>query len=60
MTTKQTTAAALNLGDQLVTVDGKVRTITGLDVTPAAVRIRTGRSQHWMRAKANAVFTVAS
>lgn len=58
MTTK--TAAALQLGDMIATIDGKFRKVTGIDVTPAAVRIRTGRSQHWMRAKADAIFTVAA
>lgn len=59
MTTK-TTAQNLQLGDSIATIDGKFRKVTGIDITPAAVRIRTGRSQHWMRAKADAVFTVAA
>jgi preprotein translocase subunit YajC len=58
MTTK--TAAALQIGDMIATIDGKLRKVTGIDRTPAAVRIRTGRSQHWMRAKADAIFTVAA
>ena len=59
MTTNRT-ATALQLGDMIPTTDGKFRKVTGLDITPAAVRIRTGRSQHWMRAKHDAIFTVAA
>lgn len=60
MNTETRTASDIKLGDQIATVDGTFRTVTGIDHTPAAVRIRTGRSQHWMRAKADALFTVAA
>jgi hypothetical protein len=59
MNTTTTTATALKIGDKIATRDGKFRAVTGLDITPAAVRIRTGRSQHWMRAKHDATFEVA-
>lgn len=57
--TTSTKATDLRMGDKVTTFDGKLRTVTGLDVTPAAVRIRTGRSTHWMRAKHDATFQVA-
>lgn len=60
MNTETTKATALQLGDMIATRDGNFRKVTGLDVTPATVRIRTGRSQHWMRAKHDATFEVAA
>lgn len=60
MNTKTTAATDLKLGDMIPTRDGKLRKITGLDITPAAVRIRTGRSQHWIRAEHAATFEVAA
>lgn len=59
-TTTATKATDLKLGDMLPTTDGKLRKVTGLDITPAAVRIRTGHSTHWMRAKHDATFEVAA
>lgn len=59
MNTNTTKATDLKLGDRVATRDGKFRTVTGLDITPAAVRVRTGRSQHWLRAKHDATFEVA-
>jgi hypothetical protein len=60
MNTKTTKATDLQLGDALPTVDGKIRKVTGIDITPAAVRIRTGRANHWMRAKHDATFEVVA
>lgn len=58
--TKTTKATDIKLGDMLPTADGKFRKVTGLDITAAAVRIRTGRSTHWMRVKHDATFEVAA
>jgi len=57
MTTK--TATEIQVGDMIPTRHGQPRKVTGVDITPAAVRIRTGRSQHWMRVSHTAVFEVA-
>lgn len=58
--TKTTKATDIQLGDMLPTADGRFRKVTGVNITPAAVRIRTGRSTHWMRAKHEATFEVAA
>lgn len=60
MNTTTTKATDLKLGDMVTTYDGRLRKVTGIDVTPAAVRVRTGRSQHWTRAKHDATFEVAA
>lgn len=58
MTTKTTKATDLKLGDSITCYGGGTRKVTGLDITPAAVRVRTGRSQQWTRAKHDATFEV--
>lgn len=60
METNTTKATALQLGDMIALHGGGFRKVTGLDITPAAVRVRTGRSTHWMRAKHDATFEVAA
>lgn len=60
MNTTTTKATSLQLGDMIALRHGGFRKVTGVDVTPAAVRVRTGRSQHWMRAKHDATFEVAA
>ena len=59
MNTTTTKATDIQIGDMLPTVDGRLRKVTDIDITPAAVRIRTGRSQHWMRVAHHATFEVA-
>lgn len=60
MNTTTTKATDLKLGDNISCYGGGFRKVTGIDITPAAVRIRTGRSSHWMRAKHDATFEVAA
>lgn len=52
-------ADELKIGDRIIDVDGKASPVTGIDHTPAAVRIRVGRFQRWMRSKPTSLFTVA-
>lgn len=56
--TKTTKATDLQLGDMISLYGGGFRKVTGIDVTPAAVRVRAGRSQQWTRAKHDATFEV--
>lgn len=58
MDTTLTPATGLKLGDTLALRHGGTRRITGLDVLPHVVRIRTGRSTHWMRANPEALLPV--
>lgn len=60
MNTTTTKATDLKLGDNISCYGGGFRKVTGIDITPAAVRIRTGRSQQWSRAKHDATFEVAA
>jgi hypothetical protein len=59
MNTTTTKATDLQLGDMVALRGGGFRKVTGVDITPAVVRVRTGRSQQWMRAKHDATFEVA-
>lgn len=60
MNTTTTKATDIKLGDSITCYGGGFRKVTGIDITAAAVRIRTGRSQHWTRAKHDATFEVAA
>lgn len=60
MTTKTTKATDIKLGDLIACYGGGFRKVTGLDITTAAVRIRTGRSEQWSRSKHDATFEVAA
>lgn len=60
MNTTTTKATDLKLGDKITCYGGGIREVTGIDITPAAVRIRTGRSQQWSRSKHDATFEVAA
>lgn len=61
MTTKTYIKATdLQVGDVLATYDGKFRTVTAIDVTPAAVRVLSGRSRtYWERCGHNDLVAVA-
>lgn len=59
-TTRTTKATDLQLGDMIALRGGGFRKVTGIDITPAAVRVRTGRSQQWSRAEFDATFEVAA
>jgi hypothetical protein len=58
MTTKTTKATDLQLGDMVALYGGGFRKVTGIDITPAAVRIRIGRDQQWSRSSHDATFEV--
>lgn len=59
-TTTLTIATDLRVGDTIRLYGGGLRKITGIDVTPAAVRVRAGRSTIWSRSKHDALWPVVT